>query len=94
MKFEWDEEKNRKNIKKHSVSFEEAKTIFFNDFIEKPDIDHSEEEERFIAIGISYYTRELVVSYCYRIKIQGETIIRLISARKATENERREYYER
>ena len=94
MKFEWDENKNRENIKKHGVPFEEAKTIFFNDFIEKPDIDHSKDEDRFIAIGISYYTRELMVSYCYRIRINGEEIIRIISSRKATDNERRDYYER
>ena len=48
-----DENKNRENIRKHGVAFEEAKTIFVNDFIEKPDIDHSEDESRFIAIGIS-----------------------------------------
>lgn len=94
MKFEWDENKNKENIKKHGVPFEEAKTIFFNDFIEKPDIDHSEDEDRFIAIGISYYSRELMVSYCYRIKINSEEVIRIISSRKATENERRDYYER
>ena len=94
MKFEWDENKNKENIKKHGVPFEEAKTIFFSDFIEKPDIDHSEGEDRFIAIGISYYTRELMVSYCYRIRINGEDIIRIISSRKATDNERRDYYER
>lgn len=94
MKFEWDENKNRENIKKHGVPFEEAMTIFFNDFIEKPDIDHSEYEDRFVVLGISYYTRELMVSYCYRIKINGEEIIRIISSRKATANERREYYER
>lgn len=94
MKFEWDENKNKENIKKHGVPFEEAKTIFFNDFIEKPDIDHSEDEDRFIAIGISYYSRELMVSYCYRTKINSEEVIRIISSRKATENERRDYYER
>ncbi len=94
MKFEWDEDKNKENKKKDGVPFEEAKTIFFNDFIEKPDIDHSEDEDRFIAIGISYYTRELMVSYCYRSRINEEEVIRIISSRKATENERRDYYER
>ena len=94
MKFEWDEDKNKENIQKHGVPFEEDKTIFFNKFIEEPDIDHSEDEDRFIAIGISYYTRELMVSYCYRIRVNGEEVIRIISSRKATDNERREYYER
>ena len=94
MKFEWDEKKNQENIKKHGIPFEEAKTIFFNEFIEKPDIEHSVNEERFVAIGISYYTRELTVIYCYRNKIDGEEIIRIISSRKANENERREYYAR
>jgi len=93
MKFEWDENKNRENIRKHGVAFEEAKTIFFNDFIEKPDIDHSEDESRFIAIGISYYTRELMVSYCYRNRVNEEEIIRIISSRKATEKEKKDYYE-
>ena len=94
MKFEWDENKNKENIEKHKVTFEEAKTIFFNYFIEKPDIDYSEDEDRFIAIGISYYTRELMVSYCYRNRLNNEEVIRIISSRKATENERRDYYER
>ena len=52
------------------------------------------DEDRFIAIGISYYTRELMVSYCYRSRINEEEVIRIISSRKATENERRDYYER
>ena len=94
MKFEWDENKNKINIQKHKIPFEEAKTIFYNRFIEKPDVDHSDMENRFIAIGISFYTRELMVSYCYRSRVNGKEIIRIISARKATENERREYYGR
>ena len=94
MKFEWDPEKNKINIEKHNVSFREAQTIFINEYIETPDIDHSEEEERFIALGVSAFKRELIVCYCYRTKVNNETIIRIFSARKANKKERMDYYER
>ena len=92
MKIVWDKNKNINNIIKHKVSFEEASTIFINDFMEIPDIEHSQEEERFIALGVSSCNRELFVSYCYRIKIDNEEVIRIISARKATNSERSLFY--
>lgn len=85
MQFEWDENKNRQNKKKHGVPFEEAQTVFFDPnarFI--PDPLHSDEEERFIILGISSNIRLLVVCHCYRT---NNEIIRLISERKATKNE-------
>lgn len=94
MRFEWDEAKNRENIIKHKVSFEEATSIFLNPVLEEPDIAHSENEDRYVAIGISAYYRELIVCYCVREKIDNEKVIRLITARKANEDERRKYYER
>ena len=80
--FEWDEKKSRINKQKHGVSFEEAKTVFFDEralFVEDP--DHSESEDRFILLGFSAALRLLVVCHCYR---DQENVIRIISARKAT----------
>lgn len=89
MKFEWDENKNKINIQKHKVSFEEAETVFYDDnaFL-ADDINHSFSEDRFLIIGESYKERKLFVCYCYR---QNDTI-RLISARLANKKEREVYY--
>lgn len=90
LKFEWDENKNQINQQKHSISFEEAKTVFYDEnalLIDDP--DHSEEEERFIILGLSSRAKLLVVCHCYRA---SETVIRIISARKATKTEIK-YYE-
>ncbi len=87
--FTWDENKNLINQKKHGVSFEEAQAVFYDDHaLEYYDPDHSQEEDRFILLGMSTGARVLVVCHCYRS--QGG-IIRIISARKATSNERRAY---
>ena len=89
--FEWDESKNKANTQKHGVSFEEAQTVFYDEnalLIDDP--DHSEDEDRFILFGISLSLRLLVVCHCYR---QSETIIRIISARKATRSESKQYGE-
>lgn len=89
MNFEWDENKARVNFKKHGVSFEEAQTVFYDEnalLIDDP--DHSEDEERFIILGLSAGTRLLVVCHCYR---ESETVIRIISARKATRKETQFY---
>ena len=87
--FEWDEKKAKQNLKKHKVSFEEASTIFNDPFsITIPDPDHSIQEERYIDIGISEKGRILIVCYTER-----GTNIRIISCRKATPMERREYEE-
>ncbi len=87
----WDENKNLDNQSKHGVSFEEARAVFYdNHALEYYDPDHSQEEERFILLGMSKATRPLVVCHCYRS--QGG-IIRIISARKATSKERLAYEE-
>jgi uncharacterized DUF497 family protein len=89
VKIVWDEGKNKKNIADHGVSFEEAKTIFYDPnarLIHDP--DHSADEERFIILGISKKMHLLVVCHCYR---ENDTVIRLISARKATAKEKRQY---
>ena len=85
MKFDWNPDKNKINIKKHGVDFKEAETVFQDEMaLELFDDEHSEDEDRYIIIGISSKTRELMVCHCYR---SGGDIIRLISARRATKNE-------
>ena len=89
LKFTWDKAKNTRNLKKHGVSFEEAKTVFYDDQARLiPDPDHSEDEDRYILLGVCSQLRVLVVCHCYREK--GETI-RIISARKANKSEKRQY---
>ena len=87
--FEWDDEKATVNVKKHGISFEEAKSVFRDErakLINDP--DHSEDEDRFVLLGLSETLRLLVVCHCYR----GENhIIRIISARKATTKESKSY---
>jgi len=88
--FEWDENKNKSNFQKHGISFNEAQTVFSDDYANYlADDEHSEEEERFIVIGESARTKLLVVCHCYR---ESEMIIRLISARKAERPEMDLYY--
>ncbi len=83
--FEWDEEKNKSNIRKHRISFNEAVTVFFDDnAILFDDPDHSAAEERFILLGMSDSARVCIVCHCYR---KTDTVIRIISARKATKKE-------
>lgn len=90
LRFEWDENKNAINQKKHHISFVEAKTVFYDeDALLIDDPEHSKEEERFIILGTSQKANLLVVCHCYR---QSETVIRIISARKATRNESKYYY--
>ena len=89
LRFEWDENKNRINLAKHKISFEEAQTVFYDEealVIDDP--EHSQEEERFIILGFSKKANLLVVCHCYR---ESESIIRIISARKATKTEERQY---
>jgi len=91
-KFEWDENKNELNIFKHEVSFEEASTVFDDDYaVTLFDENHSDDEDRFILIGVSKNSLELTVCHCYRGK--NEDIVRIISARKANKIEH-EIYER
>ena len=83
--FEWDERKNRANKRKHKVSFEEAQTVFLDEnAIRYFDPDHSEDEDRFIMLGMSFTLRVLIVCHCYR---ENESVIRIISARKANKIE-------
>ena len=87
--FEWDEVKAKGNLKKHTVSFEEGKTIFNDPFLYTfPDNEHSIDEERFINIGLSVNGRVLVLTHTER-----QDNIRIISCRKATAHERRFYEE-
>ncbi|MEI7997240.1 MAG: BrnT family toxin [Methylococcaceae bacterium] len=89
IKFEWEASKAASNIQKHGVTFEEARTVFFDErarLINDP--DHSESEERFILLGFSSSLRVIVVCHCYRSE---GNVIRIISARKATATEKKAY---
>ena len=89
LRFEWDEEKAKKNLNKHGVDFDEAATVFADSFsITIHDPDHSADEQRYIDIGISAADRLLVVVYA-----ESDSIIRIISCRKATRSERVFYEE-
>lgn len=90
LRFEWDPKKNATNRRKHGVSFEDAQTAFSDDFgriIADP--DHSEDEDRFVLLGLSASLRLLVVCHCYRAR--GD-VIRIISARKADRLESAQYH--
>ena len=90
LSFEWDENKDAINRRKHKISFEEAQSVFYDEaalLIDDP--EHSEEEDRFIILGLSKRANLLVVCHCYRA---SESIIRIISARKATRTESQQYY--
>ena len=92
LRFEWDSDKAAENQRKHGVSFEEAQSIFADEFatlIDDP--DHSSEEERFLLLGLSLKLRTLVVAHCYR---KADDVIRIISARKANRKERDVYNRR
>lgn len=85
LNFVWDQRKSSVNRKKHGVSFEEAEAVFYDPnarLISDP--DHSDEEDRFILLGLSEKLRVLIVCHCYR---QDDTLIRIISARKADRQE-------
>jgi uncharacterized DUF497 family protein len=89
LRFEWDEGKNRSNQRKHGVAFAEARTAFFDDYARVlPDPDHSDDEERFVLLGLSISLRLLVVCHCHR---ESEEVIRIFSARKANRDEITQY---
>lgn len=89
MHFEWDEDKNKINQKKHEIDFNEASSVFFDEkAILFDDPEHSEHEERFLLLGMSETTKICIVCHCYRT---SDTIIRIISARKATKKEIERY---
>jgi len=91
IRFEWNTKKDAANQKKHGVSFVEAQTVFYDENARLiHDQDHSTDEDRFLIMGISRNFRLLVVVHCYR---EAENIILIISARKASNNERKQYEE-
>ncbi len=88
LRFEWDEPKALSNLDKHGVTFDEAKTVFFDDYARLiSDPDHSDTEDRYILLGYSEKSRMLLVCHCYR----DNEVIRIISARKAEKHEKRQY---
>ena len=91
IKFEWDAVKALKNWEKHGVSFEEASSVFCDEFaVQFYDDGHSElEEDRFLILGISNNSRMLMICHCEK---QSGNVLRIISARKATKNERKFYH--
>ena len=91
IKFEWDENKNLINQAKHGVSFQESISVFYDDdALLLYDPDHSDYEDRFLIIGLSFKANMLVACHCCR----EDNIIRIISSRKATKNEKAKYIER
>lgn len=91
IRFIWEAEKAASNLKKHGISFEEARSVFYDEnakLIDDP--DHSEVKERFILLGLSHSLRITLVCHCYR---RDGNLIRIISARKATTTESK-FYER
>jgi uncharacterized DUF497 family protein len=87
--FTWDARKSKSNLRKHGISFEEAKTVFADEFARLiPDPDHSQDEERFLLLGLSHSVRLLIICHCYR---EEGDIIHIISARKAEKNESKQY---
>lgn len=92
LRFEWDQRKSKSNRRKHGVSFEEAQTAFSDErgvLIDDP--EHSDDEDRFVLLGMSSALRVLVVCHCYRA--DGD-VIRIISARRADRHEQADYSER
>jgi uncharacterized protein len=89
LSFDWNDQKAKVNERKHGVSFEEAQTVFYDENARlRYDQDHSLDEERYILLGISSLLRLLVVCHVYR---EGQGVIRIVSARKATKQEVKQY---
>ena len=89
IQFEWDARKASANVKKHGLSFDEARTVFFDEnakLIDDP--DHSLDEDRFVLLGLSSTLKIVLVCHCYR---EQGNVIRIISARKATSYESKQY---
>jgi uncharacterized protein len=89
LRFEWDPKKAAVNLRKHKVSFDDAQTVFSDELallIDDP--DHSEDEDRFVLLGMSHSLRLLVVVHCYRA---DGNVVRIISARKADADEQSLY---
>ena len=87
--FQWDERKNTENRRRHGVSFEEAQSVFLDEYaVQFFDESHSSSEERFLMLGVSSHFRLLMVVHAFR---ERESVIRIISARKATRKEGGQY---
>lgn len=85
IEFEWDASKASANLRKHQVSFEDARSVFYDEFaVQFFDEDHSMEEERFLMLGMSSLAKLLIVCHCER---EQGAVIRIISARKASKRE-------
>jgi uncharacterized protein len=92
IKFEWDAAKATANKNKHGISFDEAETVFYDEHaLLIADPEHSINEERYLLLGLSWKPNLILVCHCYRTK---EEVVRIISARKATKNECKEYMKR
>lgn len=90
IRFDWDKRKEKTNYTKHGIHFSEAASVFYDENArEYFDPEHSENEDRFLMLGMSRNLRVLVVSYCYR---QNDRIIRIISSRKADNLETKDYF--
>jgi len=89
LRFEWSTSRSLANRRKHGVSFEEAETVFYDDHaLLIADPEHSDDEDRFVLLGLSSLLRALVVCHCYR---ERDEVIRIISARRADRSERAQY---
>ena len=89
IKFEWDAKKASSNKKKHGISFDEARTVFFDEHAKLiDDPDHSNDEDRFVLLGLSSSLKVVLVCHCYRYE---GNVIRIISARKASPHESKQY---
>lgn len=92
LRFVWDERKSVTNARKHGVTFAEAETVFLDEeALLMGDPDHSDDEDRFVLLGLSVRLRTLVVCHCYR---EQDSLIRIVSARKADRQERTRYEQR
>jgi uncharacterized protein len=92
LRFEWDEAKNAENLRKHGLSFQEGMTVFYDEnALLIGDPDHSQDEDRFLLLGLSIKLRTLIVCHCYR---ESQGVIRIISARRADRSEREHYNRR
>jgi len=90
LKFEWDKKKDKANIKNHGISFADARTTFYDEHaLQFFDPDHSDEEDRFILLGTNHKLNTLVVCHCFK---ETETLVRIISARKADKDESDTYW--
>ena len=91
-RFVWDPEKEKSNIAKHGISFTEASTVFDDTCaVYSHDTDHTDDEDRFVVLGMSDNEHLLIVCHCYR---ENDVIIRIFSARKANKSEVKHYFGR